>query len=76
MSHKILKKHFTPGTPSSDTALAFVRNLVFFRRFESDLIRYLKGDTHAKRYNMYLWPEISASIWKTPHAYSERCRGP
>ncbi|KAJ6537193.1 hypothetical protein B0H19DRAFT_1182704, partial [Mycena capillaripes] len=62
MSHKILKKRFTPGAPSLETALELIRNLVFFRRFESDLIRYFKGDVHAERYNMYLWPDIDANI--------------
>ncbi|KAJ6566022.1 hypothetical protein B0H19DRAFT_1373798, partial [Mycena capillaripes] len=62
MSHKILKKRFTPGAPSLETALELIRNLVFFRRFESDHIRYFKGDVHAERYNMYLWPDIDANI--------------
>ncbi|KAJ6497931.1 hypothetical protein DFH09DRAFT_1103329 [Mycena vulgaris] len=61
-SHKILKKRFTPGAPTTETAIALIRSLVFFRRFESDLIRYFKGDLHAERYNMYLWPDIAANM--------------
>ncbi|KAJ6601710.1 hypothetical protein DFH09DRAFT_1355068 [Mycena vulgaris] len=61
-SHKILKKRFTPGAPTTETAIALIKSLVFFRRFESDLIRYFKGDLHAERYNMYLWPDIAANM--------------
>ncbi|KAJ7435402.1 hypothetical protein FB451DRAFT_1379456 [Mycena latifolia] len=61
-SHKILKKRFTPGAMTMKTSIDFTKNLVFFRRFESDLIRYFKGDTHAERYNMYLWPDISDNL--------------
>ncbi|KAJ7719557.1 hypothetical protein DFH07DRAFT_1009590 [Mycena maculata] len=62
LSHKILKKRFTPGAPDSETAEDLIRNLVFFRRFESNLIRHFKGDFHAERYNMYLWPDINANM--------------
>ncbi|KAJ6518407.1 hypothetical protein DFH09DRAFT_1098590 [Mycena vulgaris] len=61
-SYKILKKRFTLGAPTSETAIALIKSLVFFRRFESDLIRYFKGDLHAERYNMYLWPDIAANM--------------
>ncbi|KAJ7120621.1 hypothetical protein C8R43DRAFT_1136784 [Mycena crocata] len=61
-SHKILKKRFTPGAPTTDTAVDLVKNLVFFRRFESDLIRNFRGDQDAERYNIYLWPDIPENI--------------
>ncbi|KAJ6583384.1 hypothetical protein DFH09DRAFT_1435778 [Mycena vulgaris] len=61
-SHKILKKRLTPGAPTTETATALIKSLIFFRRFESDFIRYFKGDVHAERYNMYLWPDIATNM--------------
>ncbi|KAK6969068.1 C2H2-type domain-containing protein [Favolaschia claudopus] len=61
-SHRILKKRFTPGVEASDTAQVHLANLVFFRRFESDLIRFFRGDVDANRYNMYLWPDLKANL--------------
>ncbi|KAJ7764097.1 hypothetical protein DFH07DRAFT_1016628 [Mycena maculata] len=61
-SHRILKNHFTPGAPSISTATDLIRNIVCFRRFESDLIRFFRGDLEAERYNIYLWPDITSNI--------------
>ncbi|KAF7328313.1 C2H2-type domain-containing protein [Mycena sanguinolenta] len=61
-SHKILKKRFTPGAPPLATSLRLIRNLVYLRRFESDLIRFFRGDQEAERYNMYLWPDVRSNI--------------
>ncbi|KAF7328439.1 C2H2-type domain-containing protein [Mycena sanguinolenta] len=61
-SHKTLKKRFTPGAAPLETALRLIRNIVYFRRFESDLIRFFRGDDEAERCNIYLWPDICANI--------------
>ncbi|KAK6988387.1 hypothetical protein R3P38DRAFT_2481697, partial [Favolaschia claudopus] len=61
-SHRILKKRFTPGAEASDTAQVHIANLVFFRRFESDLIRVFRGDVDANRYNMYMWPDLKDNL--------------
>lgn len=69
-SHKILKKRFTPGAPSFETSVELVRNLVYFRRFETDLVRYFKGDREAERYATYLWPDVRSNF--TGDEISER----
>nr|GAT42875.1 predicted protein [Mycena chlorophos] len=57
-SHRVLRRLFTPGAPSHRTAQMLIKFLVFFRKFETDLIRILRGNEEAERYHMFLWPAI------------------
>ncbi|KAJ7926412.1 hypothetical protein B0H13DRAFT_1862245 [Mycena leptocephala] len=61
-SHKILKQRFTVGTPDDETAQDLVKQITYFRKWESDIVRFFLGDTHAERYNLYLWPDVKANF--------------
>ncbi|KAF7295738.1 C2H2-type domain-containing protein [Mycena chlorophos] len=69
-SHRILRRLFTPGTPSHRTAQMLVKLLIFFRQFEIDLIRYFRGDKEVDWYQMFLWPAICHNF--TGEEISER----
>jgi hypothetical protein len=62
-THRNNKKTYTPKTPNTETSVAFIHELVLFRRFEANLIHYFFGDAEAERYRLYLWPAIKRNIF-------------
>jgi hypothetical protein len=57
-SHKFLRNSFTPHCPTIAVSTDLIYNLAVFRPFEESLVNILLGSGHAKRFHLYLWPDL------------------